>query len=158
MTDQYIEYITENGKSISIQSHLIMEDSVQKINGSMDKHFAFYEESDKLPESFLAFKYLGEENSFPEEKFNDEGDYLKVLTKTSVFQISFKDDGIIFITDTVNGIVDLWVQQSALANGFMSLLDLQDEDSEGFIATFVELYLANEGKASHNIDAAILEF
>jgi len=155
MTDEYTTFISENADYISIQSYLAMNDNVKKINNDMTQHFSFFEDADKLPESFLVFKYFGED-AFSNEKFNDEGDYLNILSKITVFEITFKDSGKVFVTDTVNGHVDLWIQQSELANQFAS--SLEGQDAVDFIYIFSELYSEFKEQSSFNSEAATITF
>jgi len=139
MNDEQLDFCNKNILSIKIGSLLSIGSEQYYLEGNIDKHLDFFEDAGILPDSFLAFKYFGD-NAFSNLNFDDEGNYFDILNRITVFEILFKDDGKLLVTDTVNHNVDLWLSESKMTEDLLNLFNPDENVVEIIFEYFVSLY------------------
>jgi len=126
MNKEQLEFCNKHLLSIGVSSILIMDNNTLHLNGNIEKHLNFFKESEELPDSFLVFKYFGED-LFPDMKILDNGDYPSFVTRMTKIELKFIDGGEIYITDIVNGTIDMWIKESKQTNELFKVFETETE-------------------------------
>jgi len=152
MNKEQIEFCSKNLLSVSVSSILMLNDETLHLEGDIEKHLNFFKESEELPDSFLVFKYFGED-LFQDEKILDNGDYSFFVTRMTKIRLKFMDEGEIYITDIVNANVDMWIKESKQIDKLFKVFDTEtdvleiynyylDQNMDDFKYNDKEAYLA----------------
>jgi len=145
MTTKQIEYCKNNLISVSISSVLSIEDKKYYLKGSMEEHLSFYDDAADLSDSELSFKYFKETHGiiFEEEDFDSNGNFVKEMVRTSVFQITTKDNGVAVVSDMVNADILLWIGESPMIN---YITDNIFKDEPEYVTGIFNYYFENNSE------------
>jgi len=152
LTNEEIKYLNNKLLKISISGVLEVNGETIVLNADIFKQFEFFKDCNELNDSELTFKYF--KNAFPDQDFDSNGNFMTHMYRSSVFQLLFKDLGVLSISDIVNEGTFLYPNNSKTSTEILKKF----KRFPNIVSTLFEYYhIEFEDKFKHNKNEAFLD-
>lgn len=121
LTKDEIDFLDKNLLKVSIFNFLSMEkNQVETLNADIERQLEFYQDCSELNDSLLTHKYF--KNVYPDEDFDENGNFYNKMIKSTVFEILTKDNGTLSLLDIYEDNAYLFPVITPISNEIMEKL------------------------------------